>query len=152
MDGDLVATIGQLLAAVLSGVGGGQIVAAIARRKQRKVVAETGLSAGAIKWAQELKADADDARAESRQAWQEARQARDQAEQAMRSAALANYRAEETERRLTVLTRQAKALSDYVGKLVGAIEDPGMDMRQLRLLVSNEGPPIITLGGPRNSP
>jgi hypothetical protein len=129
---------------VAGGAGGGQIIAAISRRRQRRVVAETGLSAGAIQWAQELRKDADDARAESRSAWAEVRKVRQEALSAQREASEANHRVDEANRRMELLTHQAQSMLVYVRRLVLAIEDPSMDMERLRRLISTEGPPPVT--------
>jgi methyl-accepting chemotaxis protein len=127
-------TVVQIGAGGVGALGIGQIVQAIARRRTTQADAIGRLNTSTLEWAEQLKADASEARMQAREARQETAEVRKEAAEARREIS-------ETHRMIRSIRENAELVGDYLRRLVELIGEPGMTIDQLRVMVGREPPP-----------
>lgn len=140
---------GQIIAALLAAIGGAGVVQAIARRRTTRVEAVNALNATTLDWAEQLKADAADARSSAREARAEAAEARREATEVRKEIAEYRREAAEATRLLRRVRNDSAGIMAYLEWILGLIRKEGMTISQLRASVAARplptGPPISLL-------
>lgn len=126
MNGWLAVVVG-LVGALFGTAGAAPIILAIARRKTITASAEVALSEEARQWVADFQEDARAARAE---------------------AAAARADAAAVHRELRSIRVEAEQVSRYLLKVMGWIDQPGMNIGRLRALVAGSSPIPIVNGTP----
>lgn len=121
MNGWLAVVVG-LVGALFGTAGAAPIILAVARRKTISASAEVALSEEARAWVTEFQEDARAARSEASKAKDEA-------------AAV--------HRELRVIRVEAEQVSRYLLKVMGWIDQPGMNINRLRALVAGSPAPVV---------
>lgn len=133
--------VASLIAAILGTGGTAAIIQAVARRRPTKVEAVDRLNESTLEWAEQLKADARDARADAREARQEAADSRRAALDAQREATESRRAALEAQRDAAESSRRVAELAEEVRALHAAIYDPNASIERLRQAISANGRP-----------
>jgi chromosome segregation ATPase len=133
--------VGQVAAAVLGALGIGQIVQTLARRRTEKVDAVGRLNASTLEWAEQLKADAAEARTSAREARIEAAEARREAAEARRETGGCRTQVAEVRRILGELRVDAAEVASYLRQLINEIHDPKVTVDSLRSRIHSNPPP-----------
>lgn len=133
--------IASLIAAILGTGGTATIIQAVAKRRTTKVEAVDRLNESTLDWAEQLKADARDARADAREARQEASESRRAALDAQREATESRRSALEAQREATESNRRVAELAEEVRALHAAIFDPHASIERIRMSISANGRP-----------
>ena len=131
--------IASLVAAILGTGGTATIIQAVARRRPTKVEAVDRLNETTLEWAEQLKADAREARADAREARQEATESRRAALDAQREATESRRAALDAQREAVESGRRVALLAEELRVLHTAIYDPAATVERLRQTVSANG-------------
>jgi predicted nucleic acid-binding Zn-ribbon protein len=142
---NLVITVATAAGAVLTALGGGSLVSALARRRPTRVEAVVNLNESTFEWAERIEASriaerdayaADRAqfRADIAEARQEAKEARDENVATNRIARALRIELSRAQDEVGEMRRELDRLSE----IVAAIRDPEMTLDRLRIMVDKQ--------------